>query len=69
MLVLPKRWAKTATVLTRRAGDLILGFLDEHFEETLSGFTVREFKTETIEGKKGKTTTQLVAEPGDLIVH
>ena len=60
---------KTAAFTTRKAGDLIIGFLDEHFEETLSEFTIREFKTETIEGKKGKTTTQLVAETGDLIAH
>jgi len=68
MIVLPKMLARTATLTTRKAGDLIIGFLDGHLEETLSGFTIREFRTENVE-KKGKTTTRLVAEPGDLIIH
>jgi len=58
-----------ASLTTRKAGDLIIGFLDGQFEQTLSKFTVRELRTETVEEKKGKTTTRLVAEPGDLIVH
>jgi hypothetical protein len=69
MLVLPKKWRETASFAGRRAGDLIIGFLNENLEETLSGFKIREFKIESIEDKKGKTTTQLVAEPGDLIAH
>ena len=69
MIFLPKRWRKTATLTTRKAGDLIVGFLDEHLERTLSEFTIREFKTETIKEKKGKATTRLIAEPGDLIIH
>ena len=59
----------TASLTTRKAGDLIIGFLDEHFEETLSECTIREFKSETVEDKKGRTTVRLVAEPGDLIAH
>jgi len=58
-----------ASLTTRKAGDLIIGFLDEQFEQTLSKFTVCELRTEIVEEKKGKTTTRLVAEPGDLIVH
>ena len=69
MIVLPRRWRGTASLIIRKAGDLILGFLDDHFDETLSEFTIREFKTEVIEDKKGKNTSRLVAEPGDLIAH
>ena len=56
-------------MITRKAGDLILGFLDDRFEGTLSEFTIRQFKTEVMENKKGKNTSRLVAEPGDLIAH
>jgi len=69
MLILPERMRGTASLTARKAGDLIIGFLDEHFEETLSGCTIREFVSESIEDKKGRTTVQLVAEPGDLITH
>ena len=58
-----------AGLTSRKAGDLIIGFLGEYFEQTLSEFMVREFRTETVEEKKGKIMTRLVAEPGDLIVH
>lgn len=57
-----------ARLTTRKAGDLIIGFLDEYFEQTLSEFTIHEFKTEIVEERNSKATTQLVAEPGDLIV-
>lgn len=54
---------------TRKAGDLAIGFLDGHLEETLSEFTIREFRTESDGGEKTKTATKLVAQPGDLVVH
>ena len=69
MVVLPKRWRKiTARLTTCKADDLIIGFLGKHFEQISSKFVIREPGIETVE-EKGKTTTRLVAEPGDLIVH
>lgn len=69
MWTVPKRVRTTTYPVTRKISDLIAGFLDERFEEVLDESTIRDFSIESVEGKKGKVETQLVAEGGDLICH
>ena len=69
IVVLPRFIIAKEVGLLRKISELSVAFLDDRMDDALAHSATREMEVETVKGRGGKEKRQLVASPGDIIVH
>lgn len=68
-VLLPRFFIGKEVELLRKISGLSVAFLNDYMEDALAGSMTRDMEVETVEDGRGKEKRQLVANPGDVIVH
>lgn len=69
LVILPRLLAGKEVELLRKISGLSIAFLDDRVEDALARSVTRKMEIETVKARRGKEKRQLVANPGDIIVH
>ena len=68
-MILPRFIVGKKVELLQKISELSVAFLDDCMEDALARSMTRMMEVEIIKTRGGKEKRQLVAKPGDVIVH
>ena len=68
-MILPRFVVGKKVELLQKISELSAAFLDDCMEDALARSMTRVMEVETVKTRGGKEKRQLLANPGDIIVH